>query len=200
MVWINFSYLPKSADLAPIREPQYVEHIVRAGALGLPPKGGFQGAAGEYAAVCGDVAQGDPLAGGKKHHVMLADNIATAHNGKTDIAAFAGAGDAIACRIAHLLEVNAAPVGGRFAQHQRGARWRIYFVMVVRLDHFDVKVFVQCCRDLFGKLRQQVDPQRHIPGAHDHGMARGAAERLKVFIGEPGCANHMDRFCLGCQL
>jgi hypothetical protein len=48
-------------------------------------------------------------------------------------------------------ERNPAPLGGRFAQHQRGARWRIHLVAVMHLDDLDVEIRIQRGGHLLGE-------------------------------------------------
>ena len=61
----------------------------------LPPKRGFQRAAGENGAVRGDMAQNDALAGGGEGSVVFSTDITAANRGKGKITAFGGTGDAM---------------------------------------------------------------------------------------------------------
>ena len=68
---------------------------------------------------------------------------------------------------------------------------------MMRLDHFDIPICIQRLGHFLRQPHQQVDPQRHIPGLNDHGMAGG---RIKggVVRGFQSCgANHVHSARLG---
>ena len=58
------------------------------------------------------MAEGNALALAREEHVMFADNVAAADVGEPDMAALAGAGDAVAAPVRGDVEVDAAPLGG----------------------------------------------------------------------------------------
>ena len=124
---------------------------------------------------------------------MLAHDVAAANGGKADVAALARPGDAVAPAVAHVGQFNAAPRCGSLSQHQGGARWRVNLVTVMRLDHFDIKIFVQRGSDLFRQLHQQVDPKAHVARAYDDSMMRGAVDSGDVVIRQASRADHMHR-------
>ena len=110
----------------------------------------------------------------------------------------ARAGDAVAAARGMGLEVDAAPLGRRLAEHQRRAGGRVDLHAVVHLDDFDV---VSCRRAPRGGLahqrRQQVDAEAHIAGAHDRGVTRGGFELCEVVFAEARRADDMDDARLG---
>ncbi len=67
----------------------------------------------------------EPRAGAGEDHVVVADRVAAAQRGKADIAAVAGAGDAVAAALADLVERDAARAGSGAAQGERSAGRRI---------------------------------------------------------------------------
>ena len=70
-------------------------------------------------------------------------------------------------------------------------------MLVVCLDDLDVVIGVQRGGDLARQFNQQVDPEAHVTGTDDRGMAGGGGNRGKVFIPHAGRADHMDctRLC-----
>ena len=52
-------------------------------------------------------------------------------------------------------EVDAAPLGGGCAEHQRGARRRVDLIAVMHLDDLDVEVLVQRLGDAAGERRPE---------------------------------------------
>ena len=136
--------------------------------------------------------QDDSLPCGSKHHVMLTDNVTATDRRKTDIAALTCTGDTIAPAIRDIGQCNTAPFGGCLAEHQRRTRRRVDFLIVMRLDHLDIKICVQCGRDPFGQLGQQVDAQAHVTSAHDNCLFRRCIQTGDLRIGHPRSAYDMD--------
>ncbi len=162
--------------MAEISDPQYIHHVVAARFLALAPECGFQRAAHEDRPIGREVAQHDALAVGREQHVMFADDIAAPDGGKSDIAAVARAGDAVATRNFGLIKVDAPALRCGLAQHQGGARWGIDLHAVVGLDDFDIPIGVECCGDLLRQAGQQVDAKAHVASLNDHRMMRGEVE------------------------
>ena len=88
-------------------QAQHVNHIVFAGVLILSPKGGLDRAARENRAVCCHMAQHDPFTSGGKQHIMFTHDIAAANGAETDVALFAGTGDAVAPAVSDVLQGEA---------------------------------------------------------------------------------------------
>ena len=62
---------------------------------------------------------------------------------KSNIAAPACTGLAVAAANRRRLKIDAAPLGGGLAEHQRGARRRIHLVPMMHLKHFNIEVIIQ---------------------------------------------------------
>ena len=61
-----------------------------------------------------------------------------------------------------LVELDAAALGRRLAEHQRSARRRVDLVAVVHLEDLDVEVGIERLGDLARHRRQQVDAEAHV--------------------------------------
>ena len=179
---------------------QNIEHVEAAGAFALPPKRGLERAAREDGAVGGDVAQHDAFALTGEEHIMFAHDIAAANGGEADMAMLAGAGDAIATGVFCNIKVNAAPVRRCLTQHQGGAGGCVDLVVVMRLDHLDVEILIQCGSHLFGDLHQQVHPEAHVARLNDRRVAAGMGQGLMVAVIHAGGADHMHTAGLCSQL
>ena len=90
---------------------------------------------------------------------MLANDVTTTNGHETDVSALARACNTVATRIANIIQRNATALSSSFAQHQCCTGWSVDFVVMMRLDDFDIKVFVQRGRDLFRQLCQKVNTQ-----------------------------------------
>ena len=106
---------------------------------------------------------------------MIADNCAAAQRGKTDGAGLTRAGDAIAATLRMAVEINAAPRSSRLTQQQSCARRGIHFHAMVHFDNFNIEILAQCCGHPFDQCPEQINPQTHIAGAHNHRMTRRRA-------------------------
>lgn len=128
---------------------------------------------------------------------MLADNIAASDCGKTDVAAIACAGDAIAARDFGCVQRDVTACGGGFAQHQRGAGGGIDLVAVMRFDDLDIPVGVQSGGDFLGQAGEKVDAKAHVASLNDHGVMGGGVEFGVVMLFQPGGADDMHGAGLG---
>ena len=113
---------------------------------------------------------------------MFTDNIATADGNKSNIALLARARDPVTTPVRHILERFATAFRRSFTQHQRGARRCVYFLVVVRLYHFNVEILVERGRDAFGELDQQVYAEAHIACTHQCRRLCRSLKRLQLFI------------------
>jgi hypothetical protein len=144
------------------------------------------------------VRQAQALVVGQEMHGVIARHAAAAQRGKADRARLALAGDAIAPAHGHVLEAHLPPARRCLAQQQRGARWRVHFHAVVRLDNLDVPVLAQPRRRFLHQVGQQRDAQRGIPGLEHGNRNRRRVDQPVVALFQPGGAHHdrlarMDR-------
>ena len=85
-----------------------------------------------------------------KQYIVFPNDVTTTHGDKSNIPGFARTRNAITTRIFYIVQGNASPVGGGLTQHQRGPRWRIDLVPMMRLDDLNVIVVVKRSGDLAG--------------------------------------------------
>src|SRR3546814_9499397 len=91
---------------------------------------------------------------------MVARDGAAAQAREADLAMAARAGDAITAALGASGEVDAAPLGGRLAEQQRGAARRVDLVPVVHFENLDIPFGVEPRRRLAHQMREQGDPER----------------------------------------
>src|SRR5215468_35459 len=87
---------------------QHVHHIEQAGALAAPPQRGFDRPARIDPPIGGAMHQLNAFPIGSKNDRVVTHHAAAAQGGKSDIAAPALAGMAVACAHAYLLELDLA--------------------------------------------------------------------------------------------
>src|SRR3546814_12844597 len=93
---------------------------------------------------------------------MVARDGAAAQAREADLAMAARAGDAITAALGASGEVDAAPLGGRLAEQQRGAARRVDLVPVVHFENLHIPFGVEPRRRLAHPLRAQGDPERGV--------------------------------------
>ena len=103
---------------------------------------------------------------------MLADHIAAAQGGKTDVAALARPGDALAREDFLSVEINPAPARRRLTQAQRRARWGVDLVLVMHLDDLDIVIIAEDTGDLGRQSEGQGDADAHVGGVDDRRLRR----------------------------
>ena len=144
----------------------------------------------KIAAVFGEVGEGQPLVVGEEMHRVIARDAAAAQACKADGANAALAGDAVAPALAVVRQRDPAALRRRFAQQQRGARWRIDFHAVVRLDDLDVPVLAQPAGGLAHQMGQQGDAERGVAGLQHGDALCGVIAQEVVALLKPGGADH----------
>ena len=107
-------------------------------------------------------------AGPAKITVCSPTTDAAAQRRKADVAGAARAGLAVAAARRALVEIDAAALRRRAAEHQRGAGRRVDLLVVVHLEDLDVEVLVERLRHALDQRRQQIDAQAHVAGLDDH--------------------------------
>src|SRR6188474_603585 len=122
----------------------------------------MQGAAREDNAILGLVREFHALGRAGKDHAVLAYDRPTTQSGKTDVTALARAGVAVAAFDGMLVERDAAPVRRRTAEHKRGTRRRIDFLVVMHLQNFDVERIVERLCHALRERREKVDAEAHV--------------------------------------
>src|SRR6187397_2618662 len=128
----------------------------------------MQGTAREYHAIVGLVRKFYALCRTRKDYAVLTHNSSATQSSKTDIANLARASVAVTAFDGVLVERDAAPVRRRTAKHQRGARRRIDFLVVMHLQDFDVERIVERLRHAFRERREQIDTEAHVARFDDH--------------------------------
>ena len=102
-------------------QPQHLGHGVTPRGFADQPMCSFDCALGEDRAVFRDVRQGDAFVVGQQVHGMVAGDAAAAQRGKADRAGCPRPGYSVTGARAVVGQLDAAPLGGGFAQQQRGA-------------------------------------------------------------------------------
>src|SRR4029077_2404942 len=143
---------------------QHIHHIEHAGALAPPPQRGFDGPARIDPPISSAMDQLDPFTVGGKNDRVVTDDAATAQDQKTDIAAPALAGVAVARARTDLLKLDFAALGSGAAQHQGRTRRRVDLVAMMHLEHLDIEVGVERLGDLAHQGAHEVDAEAHVAG------------------------------------
>ena len=157
-------------------DAEHVHHGIEARRLAVAPQGGLDGAARKNTAIGGAMGELDQLAVGGKDHGVLANDAAAAQGSKADVAAPALAGVTIADPHAGIVQLDAAALGGRLAQHQGRSGRRVDLVAMMHLENLDVEVGIEGLRHLARQGRQQVDAQAHVARPDDGRVMRGGRE------------------------
>ncbi len=97
--------------------------------------------------------------------------------------------DAVAAALARRFEVDAAPLGRRRAEQQRGARRRVDLVAMVHLDDLDVPILAEPRRRVADQVGEQVDAERHVRRLKHRDRLGGRVDRHEMLGAEPGRAD-----------
>ena len=86
---------------------------------------------------------------------MFASDVTATQNRKANVTFGSGTGLAVAHDIGNLIQIHLTATRRGFAKCQRGTRWGVQLVVVMRLSNFDIPAACQLRRHLFNKLCQQ---------------------------------------------
>lgn len=84
-----------------------------------------------------------------KQHGMLADNITSPNRGEPNRPAVAFASDALSAINCTLIQIATQSFCNHLAHSQRGARWRVNLVAMVRFDNFNIYRVTEYLRSQF---------------------------------------------------
>src|SRR5271163_4428915 len=104
----------------------------------------------------------ETFGGAGEDHMMIADRIAAAQRGETDIAPAARAGYAVPGALLDLFELHPAARRRGSAERERGSRGGVDLAAMVHFHDFDVPVGTKPARDFLDHAQQDVDPEAHI--------------------------------------
>ncbi len=154
-------------------------------------------AARENAAVLGFVRQFEPLPRAGKNRRMIADNGSSAQRRKADRARGAGTRMPVAGPQRQIFEVPAATLRCGLAQQESRAGRRIDLHAMMHFGDFNIELGAERAGGLFDESGEEIDPEAHIAGTDDDGMAGRGFELCEVFRGESRRADDMDDAGLG---
>jgi len=171
-------------------QAQHVLHVEQAVRLALQEAAGAQGAEGVGHAAGGFVGDFDALAGTGEQHGVIADDVAAANCGETDLRCRAFAGVAVAAIHGAVGEVATERGGDDFAHAQGGAGRGVDLVPVVGFDDFDIVPGVENPRGDVEQLEHRIDADGHVGREDDGNVARGLGDDILFRRREAGGADH----------
>src|SRR6266700_49289 len=144
-------------SLSKITQAENIGHRIESRFPPPRPQRRLERPAGEDHAVLRLVHELETLGRAGKDHAMVADHGAAAQRRKSDVARAARAGLPVATSHRALGKIDAAPLGGGAAEHQRRARGRVDFLVVVHFEYFDVEILVERLRHPLDQRPQEID-------------------------------------------
>lgn len=160
------------------------------------PFRGAQGAVRERVAVVGAVRDLDAFSGSGIEHGMVAHDVSGPHGLYADFVLCAFPDEAVTSIDACFPQVPVFGRGQDFGEFQRGAARRVFLLVVMSIDDFQVIAIAECLGHLSDHLEQYRNPHAHVGRLNAGDRLRVSAE-LVHFIGrQPRGADDHGSFVL----